>query len=42
MINGEVTGLWLKPMIESNKGYNFKVLHTMIHPVKLWIRTTYS
>ena len=28
--------------IESNKGYNFKVLHTMIHPVKLWIRTTYS
>ena len=28
--------------IENNKGYNFKVLHTMIHQVKLWIRTTYS
>ena len=31
-----------RPMIENNKGYNFKVLHTMIHQVKLWIRTTYS
>ncbi len=27
---------------ESNKGLNFKVLHTMIHQVKSWIRTTYS
>ena len=28
--------------IESNKGMNFKALHTMIHQVKSWIRTTYS
>jgi hypothetical protein len=28
--------------IESNRGLNFKVLHTMIHQVKSWIRTTYS
>ncbi len=28
--------------IESNKGLNFKELHTMIHQVKSWIRTTYS
>lgn len=28
--------------IESNKGINFKALHTMIHQVKSWIRTTYS
>jgi len=28
--------------IESNKGLNFKALHTMIHQVKSWIRTTYS
>ena len=28
--------------IESNSGLNFKVLHTMIHQVKSWIRTTYS
>ena len=27
--------------IESNKGLNFKALHTMIHQVKSWIRTTY-
>lgn len=26
----------------SNKGANFKALHTMIHQVKSWIRTTYS
>jgi transposase-like protein len=26
----------------SNKGSNFKALHTMIHQVKSWIRTTYS
>jgi len=26
----------------SNSGLNFKVLHTMIHKVKSWIRTTYS
>lgn len=28
--------------VESNKGLNFKALHTMIHQVKSWIRTTYS
>lgn len=28
--------------IPSNKGANFKALHTMIHQVKSWLRTTYS
>jgi len=28
--------------IDSNRGLNFKALHTMIHQVKSWIRTTYS
>jgi transposase-like protein len=28
--------------IESSGGMNFKALHTMIHQVKSWIRTTYS
>jgi len=28
--------------VESNGGMNFKALHTMIHQVKSWIRTTYS
>ena len=28
--------------IESNSGLNFKTLHTMIHQIKSWIRTTYS
>ena len=28
--------------IESTGGMNFKALHTMIHQVKSWIRTTYS
>ncbi len=28
--------------IESNYGLNFKAMHTMIHQVKSWIRTTYS
>ncbi|SOS55889.1 transposase (fragment) [Tenacibaculum finnmarkense] len=28
--------------IESNKGLNFKALHTMIHQVKSWIRTIFS
>lgn len=28
--------------IESNNGLNFMALHTMIHQVKSWIRTTYS
>ncbi|ALO13894.1 Transposase [Salinivirga cyanobacteriivorans] len=28
--------------IESDRGSNFKALHTMIHQVKSWIRTTYS
>lgn len=28
--------------IESNQGKNFMALHTMIHQVKPWIRTTYS
>jgi len=28
--------------IESNGGLNFKALHTMIHQIKSWIRTTYS
>lgn len=47
-----VTDLWkgYRPLmedysitqIESNGGLNFKALHTMIHQVKSWIRTTYS
>lgn len=28
--------------VKSNKGLNFKALHTMVHQVKSWIRTTYS
>jgi transposase-like protein len=28
--------------LESDGGLNFKALHTMIHQVKSWIRTTYS
>jgi len=28
--------------IKSNGGLNFKALHTMIHQIKSWIRTTYS
>ncbi len=28
--------------IPSDKGKNFKILHTMIHQVKSWLRTTYS
>jgi transposase-like protein len=28
--------------IESNGGLNFQKLHTMIHQIKSWIRTTYS
>jgi transposase-like protein len=28
--------------IPSNSGLNFKAMHTMIHQVKSWIRTTYS
>ena len=28
--------------IESNGGFNFKALYTMMHQVKSWIRTTYS
>lgn len=28
--------------IPSNDGMNFKALHTMIHQIKSWIRTTYS
>lgn len=28
--------------IESGNGANFKALHTMIHQIKSWIRTTYS
>ena len=28
--------------IDSDKGLNFKALHTMIHQIKSWIRTTYS
>ena len=46
------TDLWkgYKPLIkdykitqiESNNGHNFIALHTMIHQIKSWIRTTYS
>jgi len=28
--------------IPSNSGLNFQILHTMIHQLKSWIRTTYS
>lgn len=47
-----ITDLWkgYRPLIkeynitqiESNNGLNFKALHTMIHQIKSWIRTTYS
>ncbi len=47
-----VTDLWkgYRPLmkkynisqIESDYGLNFKAMHTMIHQVKSWIRTTYS
>lgn len=33
---------WNISQIESNHGLNFKALHTMIHQLKSWIRTTYS
>jgi len=33
---------WDITQIPSNNGANFKALHTMIHQVKSWIRTTYS
>lgn len=33
---------WNITQIESNGGLNFKALHTMIHQIKTWIRTTYS
>ncbi|SFU56447.1 ISXO2-like transposase domain-containing protein [Pustulibacterium marinum] len=28
--------------VDSDRGLNFKDLHTMIHQIKSWIRTTYS
>ncbi len=28
--------------IDSGRGLNFEALHTMIHQIKSWIRTTYS
>ena len=28
--------------IDSENGRNFKAIHTMIHQIKSWIRTTYS
>lgn len=34
--------LYYITQINSNKGLNFKVLHTMIHQIKSWIRATYS
>lgn len=33
---------WDITQIESDHGLNFKALHTMIHQLKSWIRTTYS
>ena len=33
---------YILEQIPSNDGKNFKALHTMIHQVKSWIRTTYS
>ena len=33
---------WDITQIESEHGLNFKALHTMIHQLKSWIRTTYS
>ncbi|WP_223552348.1 IS1595 family transposase [Aestuariivivens sp. NBU2969] len=37
-----ITKVYDITQIESNNGMNFKALHTMIHQVKSWIRTTYS
>jgi len=37
-----ITKVYDITQIESNAGLNFKALHTMIHQVKSWIRTTYS
>ena len=34
--------VWDITQIESDHGLNFKALHTMIHQLKSWIRTTYS
>ncbi len=39
---GPITKAYNIKQIESNSGLNFKALHTMIHQVKSWIRTTYS
>lgn len=33
---------WDITQIDSDHGLNFKALHTMIHQLKSWIRTTYS
>ena len=37
-----ISGDFQITQIPSNGGHNFKALHTMIHQVKSWIRTTYS
>lgn len=37
-----ISGDFRITQIPSNGGLNFKALHTMIHQVKSWIRTTYS
>jgi transposase-like protein len=39
---GPIAKDYIITQIPSNNGLNFKALHTMIHQVKSWIRTTYS
>lgn len=39
---GPISKVYNINQIESNGGKNFQALHTMIHQVKSWIRTTYS
>lgn len=39
---GPLTAEFNIEQIPSDSGKNFKILHTMIHKVKTWIRTTYS
>lgn len=39
---GPISKEYTIEQVPSNNGQNFKALHTMIHQVKSWLRTTYS
>ena len=41
-IYGQTANAYNITQVESNNGHNFVALHTMIHQIKSWIRTTYS